>query len=224
MALVAVAPARRRRPGGAARHARPRLPPAVRAPRCWPRGRSRSADTFTFSVDGDPGSISSGGHRCCCALVDVAGGWSALAVARRRPDRGSRSGSSASRAARAARASAPPRCSRSSGSSSRRRPSRCARSCSGSLGVAVGALGGRDAERRVPARRWLLPAIALAVANIHGSFPIVVVIAAARGRSRTSIRGDRRGLIVALVTAPRPSSTPRDRAVWAYVWESRATP
>ena len=89
----------------------------------------------------------------------------------------------------------------------------------GVAGVALGlwAVATRNAR---PWRPWLLPAVALVLANIHGSFPIVVLIAvlvAVEDR-------DRRAVLVALATVAASVVTPSGPAVWAYVWDITSDP
>lgn len=68
---------------------------------------------------------------------------------------------------------------------------------------------------------WLLPAIALALANLHGSFPVLVLIAglAALGSPRRA-----RGWVVLAATAAATVITPFGAGVWSYVLDITSDP
>jgi hypothetical protein len=68
---------------------------------------------------------------------------------------------------------------------------------------------------------WLLPAIALALANLHGSFPLIVLIAglAALGSPRRA-----RGWLVLTATAAATIVTPFGAGVWSYVRDITTDP
>ncbi|HYJ60208.1 MAG TPA: hypothetical protein VE032_01945 [Actinomycetota bacterium] len=180
-----------------------------------------SADTFTFSVEGRPWLDQQWGAQILLRMVDVAGGWSGLALLGAALIAAAIGSISLACGAR--------------GASTRAAavlalvgfvvaaPTLAVRpQLFGVLAVAV-ALWAVTTRATHPARRWLLPAIALAVANLHGSFPIMVVIAALAA-IEDLLRGDRRGLIVAIVTAAATLVNPWGPRVWSYVWEITSDP
>ena len=188
-------------------------------------GEVLRTDTFTYTVSGEPWLNQQWGAQVLFALVSRGGGWAALDLLR---GLGVGVAVGATVAACRARGVSPSRAAALALAGwlvalpvmVQLRPQ--------AIGVALFALAVWIVASRAehPRRLWWIPAISLVWANVHGSFPLVLVLlglAAVEDR-----KGSRDGLVrlgwVALASVAVTFLTPFGPRVWPYVLDLATDP